>query len=74
MKLRQHRQLRPPEPLDAYRSFLKETRARGDFQVLDKDLAAAFWRDYRDDSIHSFFPPGSPEQQRALASPPWDSG
>ncbi len=60
-----------PEPLDAYRKFLDENAARGDFKVVNKDLEAGFWRYYRDDSIHDFFEPGSAEEAKALADPPW---
>jgi hypothetical protein len=61
-----------PEPLDAYAKFLEEARARGDFEILDRDLEDAFWKYYRDDSIHSFFEPGSKEEAQAFASPPWE--
>jgi hypothetical protein len=60
-----------PEPLDAYRKFLEESAARGDFRIENKDLESAFWRYYRDDSIHDFYKPGSAEQAKAFAEPPW---
>jgi len=60
-----------PEPLDAYRKFLEERQAAGDFSIDDSALAAEFWRYYRDDSIHSFFEPGSAEEAKAFADPPW---
>jgi hypothetical protein len=60
-----------PEPLDAYRKFLEESAARGDFRIANPDLEAAFWRYYRDDSIHDFFKPGSAEEAKAFADPPW---
>lgn len=60
-----------PEPVDAYRRFLEERQARGDFVIRDKALEAAFWRYYSDDAKHSFYPPGSPEEAAAFASPPW---
>jgi hypothetical protein len=63
-----------PEPLDAYRKFLEESQARGDFEIVSGPLETGFWRYYRDDSIHSFFAPGSPEEQEAFAAPPWGSG
>jgi hypothetical protein len=59
------------EPLDAYRTFLEEAQARGDFRLLSRDLEAGFWRYYRTDSIHSFYPPGSQEMARAFSTPPW---
>jgi hypothetical protein len=60
-----------PEPLDAYRTFLEEAQARGDFAITDPGLEEAFWRYYRDDSIHSFFEPGSEAEAQAFAAPPW---
>lgn len=62
-----------PEPLDAYRKFLEERQARGDFTIVNKDLEAQFWRYYVSDSIHSFYPRGSKEEARAFAAPPWRS-
>lgn len=60
-----------PEPLDAYRRFLEEAQARGEFEITNPALEGEFWRYYRDDSIHSFYPAGSPEEKRAFADPPW---
>ena len=60
-----------PEPLDAYRKFLEERAARGDFRITNPDLDAGFWRYYRDESIHDFFKPGSAEEAKAFADPPW---
>ncbi len=62
-----------PEPLDAYRKFLEEHQARGDFAIMNKNLEAGFWRYYRDDAIHSFYPSGSPGEAQAFAAPPWAS-
>jgi hypothetical protein len=62
-----------PEPLDAYRVFLEEREARGDFEILNKDLEAAFWRYHRTDSLHSFYRPGSREEAEAFAVPIWQS-
>lgn len=62
-----------PEPLDAYRKFLEESQARGDFRIASGALESEFWRYYRDDSIHSFMTPGSLEETRAFATPPWGS-
>jgi hypothetical protein len=62
-----------PEPLDAYRRFLEEQQARGDFRILNKDLKTAFWRYYLTDSIHSFYAPGSSEEAQAFATPWWSA-
>jgi ABC-type glycerol-3-phosphate transport system substrate-binding protein len=62
-----------PEPLDAYRRFLEEAQARGDFRIVNRELEAAFWRYYRDDSIHSFYRSGSKEEAQAFAFAPWQS-
>jgi hypothetical protein len=60
-----------PEPLDAYRKFLEKHQARGDFRIADARLRAAFWRYYRTDSLHTFYPRGSKEESEAFAAPPW---
>jgi len=60
-----------PEPLDAYRQWLEAAEARGDFKITDPVLAAGFWRYYRDESIHSFYEPGSQAEAAALADPWW---
>lgn len=59
-----------PEPLDAYRRFLEERQRKGAFAILNPELEDAFWRYYRNDSIHSFYPPGS-EQEAELFRTPW---
>ena len=63
-----------PEPLDAYRKFLEERQAAGDFSIDDPVLAAVFWRYYQDDSIHSFFEAGSADEAKAFGVEPWSSG
>jgi len=60
-----------PEPLDAYRRFLEEQQKRGAFAIADSELEAAFWRYYRDDTIHSFYPAGSAEEAKAFQTPWW---
>jgi hypothetical protein len=60
-----------PEPLDAYRRFLEERQARGDFELLDADLETRFWRYYLNDSIHSFYPPDSEEEAEVFQVPWW---
>jgi hypothetical protein len=60
-----------PESLDAWRRFLEEGQARGDFTLLDRSMAAAFWHYFVTDTIHSFYKPGSADEARALDTPPW---
>jgi hypothetical protein len=60
-----------PEPLDAVRRFLEQRQARGDFAIADPALRASFWRYYRDDTLHSFYPRGSREEAQAFNVPPW---
>ncbi|MBL8447583.1 MAG: hypothetical protein JNJ44_09265 [Zoogloeaceae bacterium] len=62
-----------PEPLDAYREFLQQAQARGDFAIYDATLEAPFWRYYRTDSLHSFYPRGSREESQAFDAPFWQS-
>lgn len=60
-----------PEPLDAYRQFLEEQQGKGAFSILDKSFEPAFWRYFKNDSIHSFYPSGSVEEARAFETPWW---
>ena len=60
-----------PEPLDAYRQFLEEKEKQGAFGILEKSFEPAFWRYFRTDSIHSFYPAGSKEESQAFATPWW---
>jgi heat shock protein HslJ len=60
-----------PEPLDATRRFLEAAQAAGDFAIADPALEKPFWSYYRDDARHSFYKPGSREEQAAFTMPPW---
>ncbi len=44
-----------PEPLDAYRDFLKEKEKEGAFRIYDQGLAQAFWEYFTDDRGHTFY-------------------
>lgn len=59
-----------PEPLDAYRQYLEERQAAGDFTIHDASLEQEFWRYFTDDSMHSFFEPGA--EASAFEVPPWE--
>lgn len=59
-----------PEPLDAYRQFLKERQEAGAFTIHQKTFEDAFWRYFTDDSMHTFFEPGS--EASAFGAPPWE--
>ncbi len=61
-----------PEPLDAYRQFLGERQAAGNFTIHRKDFEDTFWRYFRDDSSHDFYEPGSTEEAQAFNTPPWE--
>jgi hypothetical protein len=58
-----------PEPLDAYRQYLEERQAAGDFSIIEPAFVDEFWRYFTDDSIHSFFEPGT--EASAFVLPPW---
>jgi hypothetical protein len=62
-----------PEPLDAYRKFLEEHQARGDYEIVNEALEDEFWRYYRNDDLHSFYEAGSAEEAAAFSDPPWAS-
>jgi hypothetical protein len=59
-----------PEPLDAYRLYLEERQAAGDFTIHDKAFEAEFWRYFTDDSKHDFFKPGTEDSAFEVA--PWE--
>ena len=60
------------EPLDAYRSYLKEREAAGDFNIQAPDMAEAFWALFTDESRNDFIPKGSDDEAKAFATPPWE--
>lgn len=62
-----------PEPLDAYRKFLEQQRAQGDFVIVNEQMERAFWRYYLNDAMHDFYPAGSKEEAQAFETPPWPS-
>ncbi len=44
-----------PEPLDAYREFLKQQEAAGQFEIKDKQAADLFWNYFINDKMHTFY-------------------
>jgi len=61
-----------PEPLDAYRHYLEERKAAGDFTIYEKAFEDEFWQYFVDDSRHDFYELGSEQAERAFATPPWE--
>lgn len=59
-----------PEPLDAYRSFLKEEEQKGTFKILDESFSKAFWKYFTDDSMHTFIS-SKPEEGTKIFNTPW---
>jgi hypothetical protein len=57
-----------PEPLDAYRSFLKEQEKKGAFQIVNKEYEASFWKYFVTDSMHTFY---SKDDGAKLMNTPW---
>jgi len=62
-----------PEPLDAYRQHLQESREAGDFSIANPATAEAFWRYFTDESIHDVMEPESEAAAGAFQTPPWES-
>ena len=60
-----------PEPLDAYRHYLEERRAEGDFEFHEEGFSAVFWHYFIDEAIHSFYEVGSEAETQAFELPPW---
>ncbi len=61
-----------PEPLDAYRQFLRQCEADGAFAIPDQAVETSFWGYFTDESIHDFMAPGGTDEARAFATPPWE--
>ena len=61
-----------PEPLDAYRHYLTERQAAGDFTIHRKDFEDAFWHYFTNDSMHDFYESGSEEEAQAFKTTPWE--
>jgi heat shock protein HslJ len=61
-----------PEPLDAYREYLQERQAAGDFSIADPATVTAFWDYFTDESKHDFMAPGSEDLRCAFTVPPWE--
>ncbi len=57
-----------PEPLDAYREFLKEQEKKGAFQIFNKEYEAAFWKYFVNDAMHTFY---SKDEGAKLMKTPW---
>ena len=58
-----------PEPLDAYRDFLKEQEKSGAFKILDEKYKDAFWRYFTHDAMHNFYP--KDEGTKFINTPWW---
>ncbi len=58
-----------PEPVDAYRDFLKEQEREGNFEILDKQYEDEFWDYFVNDSSHSFL--SAEEGAEAMTTPWW---
>jgi len=58
-----------PEPVDAYRDFLKEQEKNGAFKILDKQYEAPFWRYFINDAMHVFCSPG--DEVKIMETPWW---
>lgn len=58
-----------PEPLDAYREFLKHQEKQGNFQIIDKSLEEDFWRYYTTSSMHVFYQ--GDEAAKFIETPWW---
>ena len=61
-----------PEPLDAFRRYLQERQASGDFTIHRRDFEDEFWRYFTDDAKHDFMEPGSKEEAEAFQTPFWE--
>jgi hypothetical protein len=58
-----------PEPLDAYRDFLREEEAKGSFKITDAEAKKVFWKYFTDDSMHTFL--DAKDGKEAMETPWW---
>ena len=58
-----------PEPVDAYRDFLKEKERQKAFQIYDPKLNEAFW-DYFVNGGHTFY--SKEEGEKSMKNPWWE--
>jgi hypothetical protein len=56
-------------PVDAYRRFLEEEAAQGQFRILDAAYEREFWRAWTDDARWHFLPGGGEAAARAFNPP-----
>lgn len=57
-----------PEPLDAYREFLKEQEKKKAFQIFGKEHEDSFWKYFINDAMHTFYPK---KDGAKLMNTPW---
>jgi hypothetical protein len=57
------------EPLDAYRNFLENAQANGDFAIFEKRFEPVFWKYYTTDSMHTFCSDDGDAKDRAIDTP-----
>lgn len=58
-----------PEPLDAYRDFLREEETKGSFKITDGEAEKVFWKYFTDDSMHTFL--DAKDGAQAMEIPWW---
>jgi len=59
-----------PEPLDAYREFLKQQENAGRFEIKDKQTADLFWNYFTNDDMHTFFSDAN-KAAKSIEEPWW---
>jgi hypothetical protein len=57
-----------PEPLDAYRDFLRAHEKAGDFKILNEEAKTKFWAYFVTDGAHTFY---SEEEGKKMMTTPW---
>ena len=58
-----------PEPLDAYRAFLREQEQSNAFELVDKSVEPTFWNYYTNESMHTFYP--DDDAVKSMTTPWW---
>jgi len=58
-----------PDPLDAFRDFLRDQEKKGAFSIIDTSHTASFWNYFVNESMHQFYP--EDEGARLMTTPWW---
>lgn len=60
-----------PEPVDAYRDFLREEERKGSFKIFDKKFEPVLWEYFTNDDMHTFISETKAQGAKIFETPWW---